>query len=52
MGNIKIEPDPSPEGWEPVEPMEMERSDLVSFPPGMSCAWKILRDVKKHYRFG
>ena len=28
------------------------RGDLVTFPQGMSCTWKISKDVRKHYRFG
>ncbi len=34
------------------EPVEVGKGDLVTFPQGMSCTWKIRRDVKKHYRFG
>jgi uncharacterized cupin superfamily protein len=30
----------------------LNRGDLVTFPQGMSCTWKIRKDVKKHYRFG
>ena len=26
--------------------------DLVTFPKGMSCSWKITQPIKKHYRFG
>ncbi|NET86216.1 MAG: cupin domain-containing protein, partial [Moorea sp. SIO1F2] len=26
--------------------------DLVTFPAGMSCTWKILSNVRKHYQFG
>jgi uncharacterized cupin superfamily protein len=26
--------------------------DPVTFPPGLSCTWKITTAVKKHYRFG
>ena len=26
--------------------------DLVTFPAGTSCVWKIARAVRKHYRFG
>lgn len=33
-------------------PVEMGKGDLVTFPAGMSCTWKILQDVKKHYQFG
>ena len=28
------------------------QGDLVTFPKGLSCTWKISQDVKKHYRFG
>jgi uncharacterized protein len=28
------------------------KGDLVTFPQGLSCTWKIGQDVKKHYRFG
>ncbi len=38
-----------PEGGSPVP---MGKGDLVTFPAGMSCTWKILKDVRKHYRFG
>ncbi len=34
------------------EPVEMGKGDLVTFPKGMSCTWKIRKDVRKHYRFG
>lgn len=38
----------TPEGGEPVE---MGKGDLVTFPVGMSCTWKIRADVRKHYQF-
>ena len=38
-----------PEGGEPVR---MGKGDLVVFPKGMACTWKILEDVRKHYHFG
>ncbi len=28
------------------------RGDLVTFPAGMSCTWKIRCAVRKHYTFG
>ena len=28
------------------------KGDLVTFPAGLSCTWKISQDVEKHYRFG
>jgi len=39
----------TPDGGDPVE---MKKGDLVTFPEGMSCTWKILQDVKKHYKLG
>ena len=39
----------TPEGGGAVK---MGKGDLVTFPRGMSCTWKILKDVKKHYKFG
>lgn len=26
--------------------------DLVIFPKGLDCTWKVTKPVKKHYRFG
>jgi uncharacterized cupin superfamily protein len=34
------------------EPVKIGKGDLVTFPKGMSCTWKIRKDVKKHYTFG
>lgn len=28
------------------------KGDLVVFPAGLSCTWKIVKAVKKHYQFG
>ncbi len=39
----------TPDGGDPVE---FGKGDLVTFPKGMSCTWKIRQDVRKHYRFG
>lgn len=39
----------TPEGGEPVQ---MGKGDLVTFPAGMACTWKIQVAVKKHYSFG
>ena len=39
----------TPKGGEPVE---VKEGDLVTFPKGMDCTWKILKAVRKHYRFG
>ncbi len=33
------------------EPVEMGAGDLVVFPAGMRCRWKITKDVLKHYNF-
>ncbi len=38
----------TPEGG---EPLRIGKGDLVTFPKGMSCNWKVLKDVRKHYRF-
>lgn len=39
----------TPDGGEPVT---MGQGDLVTFPSGMSCTWKINSPVRKHYTFG
>jgi len=28
------------------------KGDLVVFPRGLSCVWKVTQPVRKHYRFG
>jgi uncharacterized protein len=33
-------------------PVRMGKGDFVMFPAGMSCTWKILQPVRKHYQFG
>ena len=33
-------------------PVSFGKGDLVIFPVGMKCRWKITRAVRKHYRFG
>lgn len=33
------------------EPVTIERGDLVIFPKGMSCTWKIIEAIEKHYNF-
>jgi uncharacterized protein len=43
-GNVVVTPD----GGQPVE---MGKGDLVTFPKGLSCTWRICRNVKKHYNF-
>ena len=39
----------TPDGGEPIT---VRAGDLVTFPEGMSCVWKVVRPVRKHYRFG
>lgn len=39
----------TPEGGNSIE---IEEGDLVTFPKGMACVWKISRPIKKHYTFG
>ncbi len=39
----------TPEGAAPVT---FGKGDLVTFPKGMSCKWKITKAVRKHYTFG
>jgi uncharacterized cupin superfamily protein len=39
----------TPKGGEPVR---FGKGDLVTFPAGMSCTWKVIKPVRKHYRFG
>jgi uncharacterized protein len=33
-------------------PVSFGKGDLVIFPEGLSCRWKITKAVKKHYKFG
>jgi uncharacterized cupin superfamily protein len=44
-GEVEVTPD----GGAPVK---FGKGDLVTFPKGMSCKWKITRAVRKHYTFG
>jgi uncharacterized cupin superfamily protein len=44
-GKVRVEPK---EG----APVEFGPGDLVRFPNGMGCVWKISVPVKKHYTFG
>jgi hypothetical protein len=34
------------------QPVKIKKGDLVTFPQGLTCTWKILKPVRKHYRFG
>lgn len=38
----------TPDGGEAVS---LQRGDLVTFPKGLSCTWKITSAVSKHYDF-
>ena len=44
-GDVEV----TPEGGKPVR---VGKGDLVTFPQGMKCDWKVAVPVKKHYRFG
>ena len=30
----------------------IKKGDLVEFPKGLKCRWKVKSSVKKHYKFG
>ena len=34
------------------KPVEFGPGDLVTFPEGLDCTWKVRQPVRKHYRFG
>ncbi len=34
------------------ESVKIGKGDLVTFPKGMSCTWKVKKSVRKHYQFG
>jgi hypothetical protein len=36
----------------PGETVSFGPGDLVVFPKGLSCKWKVTKAVKKHYKFG
>jgi len=38
----------TPEGGKPIR---VGAGDLVTFPKGMSCTWKVQKAVRKHYTF-
>jgi len=31
---------------------EFGKGDFVTFPEGLRCVWKVLKPVKKYYKFG
>lgn len=45
-GQVRVEP------TDGAAPVEFGAGDLVTFPAGMPCIWKITKAVRKHYRFG
>lgn len=34
------------------EAVTFKRGDLIIFPKGMSCTWKITKAINKHYKLG
>ena len=36
----------------PYETVSFGKGDLVTFPQGLSCAWQVKKNVRKHYKFG
>jgi len=44
-GDVVVKPDNGSE-------IKIVKGDLVIFPEGMSCTWKIRKNVKKRYKFG
>jgi len=44
-GRVIVTPDDG------TEAIELGRGDLVTFPKGMSCKWKIVDFISKHYMF-
>ena len=44
-GDVDVIPDNGP-------PVHFSDGDLITFPAGLSCTWKINKPVRKHYRFG
>ncbi len=34
------------------EPVTIESGDMVNFPKGMKCVWKIIEPIEKHYTIG
>lgn len=43
-GEVTVTPDQG-------EPVLIRAGQLVTFPAGMSCTWKITSDIRKHYQF-
>ncbi|MBD3255989.1 MAG: DUF861 domain-containing protein [Candidatus Lokiarchaeota archaeon] len=34
------------------EKIEFQKGDLVQFPKGLKCTWKVKKPVRKYYNFG
>ncbi len=34
------------------EKLEFKKGDLVQFPKGLNCEWKVKKPVRKYYKFG
>jgi uncharacterized cupin superfamily protein len=34
------------------KPVHMGVGDLVTFPKGTNCTWKVIKNVRKHYNIG
>lgn len=32
--------------------VEFSKGDLVTFPKGLECVWKVKKPIKKHFKFG
>lgn len=47
-GRVRVEPAPGAG----IASVEFGPGDLVVFPAGLSCTWKVVEAVRKHYRFG
>ena len=44
-GKVTVTPDNG-------EPVTFSKGDLVVFPQGMDCTWRVEEAVRKHYKFG
>ncbi len=44
-GEVEVAPTQGP-------PVRVAKGDLVTFPAGLQCTWKVLQPVRKRYRFG
>ena len=44
-GDVTVESEDS-------EPVHIQAGDLVVFPKGLTCVWKVKQRIRKHYKFG